>query len=581
MSYTIPDLERQFAQLSDADRNKGFARLFPYYDNVRKFNGSSQVSQFLSDPNLNKILEYCSYNHDQSNIPNNLQNLKDDVTSFFGSLFSSVEDEKMRKNLFTHFLMRECNKKTIPISDTAIANIYLAVFGEEIKPKIITMVSNYCGLYYTLKSPYEYLVDTDNFDAIFGEEDSGETEDEVELEDDETDTMEETVYEHPFYTFLNPDGMEKAIPATKLKKIILFIAHKSFRQKPFSTTDIVTALCEDYEIDENIWGQYLNYNKSTLREKISSAMYQLRTDKFLKKSANRTNTVTPKGSRKVKEYIKKYGETQMRVFLGKPLTFDEDKVEEVKSIAYSIENTWDKSNNYLSQIVLQSHYEINAERSQKWALEIPFGLLSDYICQQYGIDENIWGQYLNQKRTMFKKQVSSFKGRLTKKGFLEKTDTSASIITQAGIDLVESWCSTCVDVGGILDPLSTSYDPEIADLVGNSNPNETDLLGDIETTPMVEDKVVEEDFSDEKTFTVEQEEIVETTTLSVVTDTLEEDMDDNYDDYLRQVLSDNDTLSEQVKDLKSTVDTFVSFLKEKDLLSEYIVSISKSTTIPF
>ena len=580
MSYTIPDLDRQFAQLPDTERNKGFARLFPYYDNVRRFNGSPTISQFLNNPNLNKILEYCSYNHDVSNIPNNLECLKDDVTNFFGNMYATVDNEKLRKNLFTHFLMRECNKKTIPISDTAIANIYSSIFGEKMSQKIITMVSNYCGLYYTLKSPYEYLVDTDNFDDLFGEEDSGDVED-----SEDTDTMEEdTIYE-----FLNPKGMEKVISATNLKKVLLYIAHKNFKQKPFSTKDITTAVCDEYGIEENVWGDYLNYKKSALRERISSSMYKLRLDKLVKKSANRTNTVTPKGARKVKQYKLDFEDSKLLVLKDKSLVFDDKKKDQIKQIAFSIEKTWDKNNNHLADIILQSHYELNVDTSTEFSVEINFGVLCNYICQAYCVDENIWGQYLNHNRTMFRKQVSNFKGKLIKKGFLEKTGTTKSTITQAGVVFVESWLDT-EEFEIDTDKKIVATVPPTEEYMQMIIERENSL--DEDETQTTEETVVEEDFSDNKTFTAD----VEQTTVDVEQT---EDMlilrmvsnetaienevveDENYDEYLRKVLSENDTLTEKVKDLKATVDTFVGFLKEKDLLSEYIVSISKGTNIPF
>lgn len=573
MSYTIPDLERQFAQLPDTERNKGFARLFPYYDNVRRFNGSPTISQFLNNPNLNKILEYCSYNHDVADIPSNLECLKDDVTEFFGKMYATVDNEKLRKNLFTHFLMRECNKKTIPISDTAIANIYSSVFGEKMPQKIITMVSNYCGLYYTLKSPYEYLVDTDNFDDLFGEEDSGDVED-----SEDTDTMEEDT----IFGFLNPEGMEKVISATNLKKVLLYIAHKNFKQKPFSTKDILTAVCNEYGIEENVWGDYLNYKKSALRERISSSMYKLRLDKLVKKSANRTNTVTPKGSRKVKQYKLDFENSKLLVFKDKSLVFDDKKKDQVKQIAFSIEKTWDKNNNHLADIILQSHYELNVDTSTENAVEINFGVLCNYICQQYCVDENIWGQYLNHNRTVFRKQVSNFKGKLIKKGFLEKTGTTKSIITQAGVEFVESWWG--------VEEFEIDPDKKI---VVTEDPVTKGYVQNKDGTQTTEETVVEEDFSDSKTFSVDVEQTEDMSILQIVSNdsNLENEVvgeenevvkeDDNYDEYLRKVLSENDTLTEKVKDLKATVDTFVGFLKEKDLLSEYIVSISRGTNIPF
>ena len=560
MSYTIPDLERQFAQLSEADRNRGFARLFPYYDNVRRLNGSSSISKFLNNPNLNKILEYCSYNHNVKNIPNNLKSLRDDVFEFFEKMYETVDNEKLRKNLFTHFLMRECNKKTIPISDTAIANMYSYLFGKELPQKVITNVSNYCGLYYTLKSPYEYLVDTDNFDDLFGEDDSDGVED-----SEETDTMEDPT----IYGFLNPEGMEEVVSATNLKKVLLYIAHTNFKQKPFTTNDIVSAVCETYGIQEDVWGDYLSYKKSALRERISSSMHKLRVDKLVKKSANRTNTITPKGSRRVKQYKSDFEDRKLRVFTDKSLIFDDKKKDQVKQISFSIEKTWDKRNNHLADIILQSHYELNVDTSTEYAVEISFEILCNYICQQYCVDENIWGQYLNHNRTMFRKQVSNFKGKLIKKGFLEKTDTAKSTITQTGIEFVESWWDT--------EDFEIDPDKKIV---------ERDTGLDEDETQTTEETVVEEDFSDSKTFSVDVEQTEDMSILQIVSNdsNLENEVggeDENYDEYLRKVLSENDTLTEKVKDLQSTVDTFVGFLKEKDLLNEYIVFVSKGTNIPF
>lgn len=570
MSYNIPSLERQFPRLPDDVVKKGYVRLFPYYNNVKKHN-SVQVSQFLRDPNLNKFLEYCSYQHDQSNIPNNLQSLKDDVTEFFGKMLGSIQDDKLRKNLFTHFLMRECNKKTIPISNQAIANTYETVFGDRIPSKIIVMVSNYCGLYYTLKSPYDYLVDTDNFDDLFDE-------DSIEEDSEETDTMDEST---PIHDYLNPKGMKTVVGAPQLQKVLLYVAHTHFGKKPFTTEEIVTAICEDYGIDKNIWGQYLNYNKPTLVQKISSSMYQLRVEKVLEKSPKKKNKVTTKGARRVKGYLKEYEDSQFRIFKNKPLCFEES-IEEIKAFDFSIADTWDKHNNDISDIVLHTHYEMNYDNSTEYAVELFFNDLCEFICQKYQIDEHIWGQYLKQNRTMFKKQVSSFKGRLIAKGFLEKIGSTSSVITQAGVDKVESWVSksfTMAELQTTLDFVTVLSEEE----------KNTNSLTEEETTTLLslsEDTQLEEDFSDTKTFTVEliddnDTDLIESEQFQNSENNTVLGEEDNYDDYLRQVLSENDTLTEQVNDLKTSVDTFVSFLKEKDLLNEYIVSISKGTAIPF
>lgn len=587
MSYSIAHVERKFAELYESERKKGWSRLFPYYDSIRKHNGSI----VLNNPNINKILEYCCYSHDLDQIPIDLQPLRNEVKNFFQSLYGNITSITDKKNLFVHIIMRECNKKEMPISQTAIKNVYALTFNETLDNKTLRWVSNYCGLYYTERSPYDYLIDTDRFDSIFQNENENEN-DESSVTDDETES--ESVVD--FYTFLNPKGMENKLTPSALKSVVLCCISKHFNKEPFTADQLIKSLCSDYGIEENIWGMYLNYNKTTLRDKVLQATYALRKAKLLKKGSNKTNSLTSKGLTEYNKILKKYKETQNVIVAEGVLKFnsgylqsDEEGIHFVWKYAKSlqIKDAYDGDDNDVSNIVLVSHYLINYEASKESPVQVSFPKLIDYICDFWGVDVLCWGMYRNTNRPSLKKQCSQHKSRLFEKGFLLKGKNGAGILSQKGIEFIETqvfgYSNTSDNTNSPTESESPNNSPEFENLLENlgfSTPNnkEEDMNKDPE--------LIEDDFNPIH-FTAETNlEIVETETSNIIsleTAEVEEPKEEiDYDQYLKNTLKENDVLQEKSDDLKATVNNLIDFLKQRDLLAEYIIYVSKKNTeIPF
>ena len=561
MSYNIPKGYRVFANLRKEDHNKGFARHFSFYDEIRKHNGSLSIS----NPNLNKILEYCAYSHDPKQMPKDLKGLKDSVVDFFSTLYGATADEHKKQNLFAHFLMRECNTKTIPISDTAIRNSYGMIFGGDVEENTILRVSNLNRLYYVKSSPYEFLIDKDQFSDLFEEES---------VSEDESASEEDGYPAINLYNFLHSDGLETVVTATALKPVILSVANIHFEQKPFTADELISAITADYGITEDVWGNYVtatrDYGKTLFRDKVTSSVHKLRQDGFIKKSANRTNKVTKKGVREYESYLADYDKSLYTILNGISVSFDDTLKGLAHDLCFVIEPDWDANNNNLTQIILCSHYEINIEHSTDNPVELTYSQLVDHICDQYGISEKVWGMY-HKNRTVFRKKVSAYKSRLKNNGYLATSGESLNTyLTQKGIELVEQWIK---DSQGIVSQIEED-DTTTTETVEETVEDNLVVIPQITVDDPV--SIIEMLSEDE----ISVEETNNGITVLSVSD-LEEDNDTDYDQYLRDTLAENDRLSEKLVGMKATVDNLVAFLKEKDLLSEYIVSLNSNTEIPF
>lgn len=577
MSYRILGDDRDFCPLSEKDRNAGYARLFPYYDKVRKHNGSI----YIDTPNLNKILEYCCYMHDYETIPKDLLPLKSAVHTFFTALYGKIEDSEFKKNLFAHFIVRECNKKELPISQQALKHLYYKIFQERMDTKTLTWVSNYCGLYYTKRTPYDYLVDKDQFDTIFSLE---ELEGAV-VQDSPTPIVN-------FYNFLNPKGVESRRTPSEIEDTVLACAFHHFQRNPFTTDQLISKFCSDYGVEESVWGWNKKYNKAILRDKVNLAMHNLRKNKMVKKAPPKTNLVTTKGEKFYKkqfELCRKESEIEdfkYTVLTKDTLCFNSALIDDVMNMSFAMEDTYSTADNNVSDIVLQSHYEINHQVCVDHPVEVPFQKLIDHICDVYDTNVLCWGLYRNTNRPTLKKVASQYKSKLTNNGYLRKGSNGTGIITQKGIDLVESW----------LSETSTEEVVEQNNVIEISNFNsnldcdgyeeETPVVQTVSVSDLIKENIflqtnptpIEEDFNSE-VFSAEEGGVVE----EIVTKSEEVETENtDYDEYLKKVLSENDFLTKKIVDMKSTVDKLISFIKEKELLSEYIISISKKDTqIPF
>lgn len=579
MSYSIPDTYRVWANLRSEDRNKGFARLFPFYDNIRKHNQSLLVS----NPNLNKHLEYCSYQHDEDQTPSDLQNLKSDVVDFFTQLYNEIKDEETKQNLFSHFVMRECNRKTIPISKTAIINSYREIFGGEIDDNTLTRVSNYCGLYYVEHSPTKFLIDTDDFSSIF----VGDNSDYSDVEEESTDNSDTELLS--FYNFLSANNFEEYLATKELYPILLSCAYTHFGKKAFTTDDLVSVLCADFGVEEDCWGMYQpngnDYKKTVLRKQIGATLHDLRKNDYLKKCKPKSNKVTAKGVRLFKEYQSQY-KRYPKLISAINIQINEDLCDNVFNLEQVIEEEYQSYGNQMFEIILCAHYELTIAQSKEHPVDIKFSYLCDYLCDQFGITDDIWGIYCNTKQgKTFRYKISDYKRRLVVGGHLAQTGNGYNtMITQKGIDLVENWIEKSED-----KTADTIDFVDLMNAVGEIEDTESDETPTVDFT--IHNLVSTTDDQEEDNFVVENINMEEETgdvitTLSVVEDTddcgdTDESDDTDYDQYLRVTLAHNDELSEKVAEMKVTIDNLVSFLKDKDLLTEYIVSVTTNTEIPF
>ena len=288
--YTIPKYERKYMNLTDADRRQGIMKMREAYKSCRDVNGK----MLIVDQDLNKYLEYIAHLHKGVSMPTDLTDLQSKVTDFFVKIYENVEG-KDRKNLFTHLVMRECNKKDIPISSNAICRAYRAIFQENLGYEYPRRVSNFCGLYLTNKPPTVFLADKDTFEEIFV-------------------PTEVTTDVDVCHYLLPPElvRMNNPITGKDLKQVTLVLLDYNKRAEKISTVQhLVDNFCRVYSVKENIWGMVTNTNRTYLRKQFSEALKGLRKDKYMKKLTHTVAILTSKGRQSAKRLTSRY--EKMRV----------------------------------------------------------------------------------------------------------------------------------------------------------------------------------------------------------------------------------------------------------------------------
>lgn len=284
--YTIPQFEKKFMNLTDVDRRQGIMKMRETYKNCRDINGK----MLIVEPELNKYLEYISHLHKGVEMREDLTELKVKVGEFFTKIYENVSG-KDRKNLFTHLIMRECNKKDIPISSNAICKAYRSIFQEDLGFEYPRRVSNFCGLYLTSKPPNTFLADKDSFEEIFVSPKRKPSD--VEICD-----------------YLIPQALiRENTPMTgrQLKQVALVLVSANKRPDKISTVQhLVENFCRVYSVKEDLWGMVTNTNRTYLRKQFSEALKGLRKDKLMKKVTHTVAQPTAKGRQSVERIIARF-----------------------------------------------------------------------------------------------------------------------------------------------------------------------------------------------------------------------------------------------------------------------------------
>lgn len=599
MSYSIPRSLRYRPSLTKTDRNEKVVALQAYYDVIRKVNNTREVNE----PKLAKYLEYVAYSATKF-MPKHLKVLKTEVHTFFKKIVLGA-NPKDRKSLFTHFIMRNCNAKEIPISINALCNGYKEIFEEKLEVYNPRRVSDICGLYLIKEDdPRLFLTDTDNIDDIFvGNPTITVSSPKKKVNVEETSIVKDLANKHSvfnddgalrlFYKSANPKGFKSALKASEIKELVLHTAYLFFDTNLFSLDDMVEKLCTIYKCDRLVWGLYSHKeNRPLLKKVISDAYATLRGKGLLKTGKGRTNSLTSKGKRFSEKYLNKYTSTTSTTPTVniRHTSFD-------KSVynRFSIDTQYDVNTTQLYEIILLCHYDLQKEGVDF----VDFRTLVNKICSEYSVDVNVWGSYRTYSNTMLEKKITQFK----RKGIDHKMLTSNDIgttLTQLGADTVDDWL-----INDMLAPQSSESELSIIDLVSEEEQSEDTMVEQIELNlePANQNNVVRltqasDTTVSEELFSKDEDEdlgeyIGSATILAedlkslidiVETDTTEERNEDDstdYDQLLKDTLSENDTLHKEKDTLNHTVESLVSFIREKGLLSEYIISLNKDTIIPF
>lgn len=307
--YTIPKYERKFMNLTEVDRKQGIMKMRESYRSCRDKNGK----MLIVEPELNKYLEFISHLHKGVTMPQDLTPLQSKVKEFFSRIYENV-DGKERKNLFTHLVMRECNKKDIPISSNAICKAYKVIFQEDLGFEYPRRVSNFCGLYLTSKPPSVFLADKDTFDEIF-----------IPKQNTPPTDMEICHYLIPKELVRHNNPMS----GRKLKQVILVLLEMNPKAEKVSTVQhLVDNFCRVYSVEEDLWGKVNNTNRTYLRKQFSEALKNLRKDKLMKKASHTVALVTAKGRQSVNRIIARYEKLNL-INTDTPETLSIENVNEV------------------------------------------------------------------------------------------------------------------------------------------------------------------------------------------------------------------------------------------------------------
>jgi len=260
--FHIPKKERKYLNLTEADRKLGIVKLKNLYNDIKYSNGKI----LIDDVNFNRYLLYISQRHESKNTdtvkPEQLE-LKIQVRKFFSTMFKNIKPNKLSIH-FTHLIMRECNRKEIPISEDALSNSFKDIFSllESYDRAIPRRVSNFCGLYLTNKEPSLYLSDKDVFEDLFEEK--------IPLQD----FLVNKTNAKKFYKYLCPE-LSKKQPATgaSMKLLSLALIFKTEQQHDYTTKDeIVKELNRTFKITEESWGWLVVGNKNTKRRALKTRL---------------------------------------------------------------------------------------------------------------------------------------------------------------------------------------------------------------------------------------------------------------------------------------------------------------------
>lgn len=604
MSYSIPKGLRYRPSLTKTDRNEKVVALQEYYGVIRKVNNTREVNE----PKLAKYLEYVAYS--ASSLPKHLKKLKSEVHTFFKKIVLGA-NPKDRKSLFTHFIMRNCNAKEIPISIKALCNGYREIFEENLETYNPRRVSDICGLYLIKEDdPRVYLTDTDTIDDLFGgisvtKPPKKKAKVKVKVDNEETVLVNDIVNNNSlfknddnvrsFYDSINPQGFGTPLKASEIKELLVHTAYLFFDTNLFSLDDMVERLCTVYKCETLVWGLYSHReNRPLLKKIISDAYATLRGKGMLKIGKGRTNYLTSKGKKFSEKGLKTYKQNITPTTPTNPLNFNSNLDIDYK--LFSIDEEYNVDTNQLYEIILLSHYDLNRGGNNF----IDFRTLVEKICSEYSVDIDVWGSYRTYNNTMLEKKVTQFK----RKGVDHKMLTSykgSTALTQLGVDTVESWFTISDErIRELLGARSEENAEDIIDLISEEE-HESVNDEDISITPtdnvvplkQASDTTVSEElFSKDEdedvgeyigSATILAEDLQSLINIAEADTTEERNEDDStdYDQLLKDTLAENDELTAKNETLNLTVSNLISFLKDKDLLTEYIISLNKDAIIPF